>query len=175
MSNEDHLNDYEKVNELICLAGGVITGRTRLQKIAYLLEISGLGSGYSFKYHNYGPFCEELADSAKVANILGVITEEEKETSWGGFYSIYSSSTAAKSPVNKAAEKIAHLGADANSVVLELAATAAYLSLDGSKKPWEKTKELKPSKATQERIAEAKSLYSELSKIDLPEPLPELG
>jgi hypothetical protein len=36
-------------------AGGHIVGRTRLQKIAFMLEPAGLGGGFPFRYKHYGP------------------------------------------------------------------------------------------------------------------------
>ena len=45
-------------------AGGEVTGRTRLQKIAYLLEVVGFGNGFQFSYKHYGPYSEGVAASA---------------------------------------------------------------------------------------------------------------
>ena len=39
-------------------AGGEITGRTRLQKIAYLLEAVGCGDGFHFFCKHHDPFSE---------------------------------------------------------------------------------------------------------------------
>ena len=56
--------DTEKVADIVRDAGGKIVGRTRLQKIGYLLELSGLGEGFSFDYRHYGPFSEERVGGA---------------------------------------------------------------------------------------------------------------
>jgi hypothetical protein len=37
-----HMRDWQKAAEIVRDAGGRIVGRTKLQKIAYLLELSGL-------------------------------------------------------------------------------------------------------------------------------------
>ena len=44
--------DVDKVAEIIRAAGGEIVGRTRLQKVAYLLELAGLGHGFRFEYRS---------------------------------------------------------------------------------------------------------------------------
>ena len=38
-----------------------LVGRTRFQKTAYFLEAAGVGYGFDFSYHYYGPYSEELA------------------------------------------------------------------------------------------------------------------
>ena len=40
------LNDAHRAAEIVRDAGGHIVGRTRLQKIAYILEAAGLGGGF---------------------------------------------------------------------------------------------------------------------------------
>ena len=57
----DRKRDIDKVADIIRDAGGKVVGRTRLQKLGYLLELSGLGDGFSFEYRHYGPYSEELA------------------------------------------------------------------------------------------------------------------
>ncbi len=41
--------------EIVRDVGGRIVGRTRLQKIAYLLELAGFGVGFRFEYRHFGP------------------------------------------------------------------------------------------------------------------------
>src|SRR5690349_2175915 len=81
--------NLERVADIIRDAGGRIVGRTRLQKITYLLEVAGLGEGFSFEYRHYGPYSEDLASAARLAAILDYISEDEQPASWGGRYSIY--------------------------------------------------------------------------------------
>ena len=64
------------VREIIADAGGSIAGRTRLQKSAYFLEVGGVGAGFDFSYHYYGPYSEELATAASDAKALKLINEE---------------------------------------------------------------------------------------------------
>jgi len=155
-------------------AGGVVVGRTRLQKIAYLLEIAGLGSGFSFQYRHYGPFSDELADAISVARVLDLVSEEERTASWGGHFSIFRTSEAAPSPnLDAARKRILELGVEANPISLELAATAAFLSLEGEQNPWNETARRKPEKA-EKLLDDAKALYSRLRSVGTPKILPAI-
>lgn len=158
--------DVDKVTDIICAAGGEIVGRTRLQKVAYLLELAGLGDGFSFEYRHYGPYSEELAIAARTAALLGLLKEEERPTSWGGFYSIFRVS----GPSTK--QEFAMAAAEADSVVLELAATAAFLAKENVSDPWGETARRKPEKADASRLEMAKSLYQSLAGIKTPHSLP---
>ena len=58
-----------KVAAIVRDAGGRIVGRTRLQKVAYLLSIAGLEEGLPFTYKHYGPYSEDLASAARDARL----------------------------------------------------------------------------------------------------------
>tara|TARA_R110002033_G_scaffold18959_14_gene49343 strand:+ start:869 stop:1381 length:513 start_codon:yes stop_codon:yes gene_type:complete len=156
--------------ELIEIAGGQVVGRTRLQKIAYLLELTGLGNGLSYQYKHYGPFSQDLASASELATMFGKITEEKKPTNWGGHYSVFSVDGSKTGDDIKS--QIVSLARDANPVDLELAATAAYLSDTGFDEPWEETSRRKPEKSS--RIESAKILYSKLASIPTPQPWPQI-
>src|ERR1700729_1170689 len=83
------LADAIKAAQIVRDAGGRIVGRTRLQKVGYLLTVTGLESGLSFFYRHYGPFSEGLAAAARDAELLGLLHETEQQASWGGTYSTY--------------------------------------------------------------------------------------
>ena len=55
------MNDSMKIAAIIRDAGGEIVGRTRLQKVTYLLTVTGLEDRFSFAYKHYGPFSESVA------------------------------------------------------------------------------------------------------------------
>ena len=76
--------DAEKAADIIRHAGGQVVGKTRLQKMAYLLEMTGLGVGFPFEYRHYGPYSEELADGIASASFWDLISEEEHTANWGG-------------------------------------------------------------------------------------------
>jgi uncharacterized protein YwgA len=85
----DHKPYWEKAAGIVRDSGGRIVGRTRLQKIAYLMELAGLGGGFQFEYRHYGPYSEDLAEAIEVAEAFHLVTEEERRADWGGKYSIY--------------------------------------------------------------------------------------
>jgi uncharacterized protein len=166
-------NDAEKAADIIRDAGGKVVGRTRLQKMAYLLEITGLGSGFSFEYRHYGPFSEDLANAVADAQLWDLITEDERPTNWGGYYSIYTAgASASKKSVDPARKELIQKAKDANPIALELAATAAFLkAVENVPDPWKETERRKPEKAAK-FLKVAKDLYKELSSVKTPKPLP---
>jgi uncharacterized protein YwgA len=164
---------WEKAADIVAAAGGQIVGRTKLQKIAYLLELRGLGYGFEFEYRHYGPYSEDLSDAIKVAGAFGLVNEEERRATWGGMYSIYSSDQRDQGDGQRAT--FARAAVDVGAIELELAATAAYLHVvERCTDPWGETKRRKPEKATDERLRAAKEAYARLSGLPAPRPLPRI-
>lgn len=160
MSNKD---SAIKVADIIRDSGGHLVGRTRLQKIAYLLEAAGCGSGFQFSYHYYGPYSEQVADAAIQAQAQGLLQEEERQTTWGTTYSVYKTNTESVQETS-ARSKLIMTANQANAVDLELASTAAYLANQGSQDAWSSTANLKPDKA-KKHLDSAKKLYKELYQL----------
>jgi hypothetical protein len=165
----------EKVAGIVRDAGGHIVGRTRLQKIAYLLSISGLEDGLPFAYKHHGPYSEALATAARVANLFGLVKETEQQASWGGTYSTYVVGEQSNFPVHSARRSLAAVAAGADAIELELAATAAFLFKEGHSDPWGETARRKPEKAINGGIDRAKALYRRLSAIQTPVALPPIA
>lgn len=157
-------------------AGGTIVGRTKLQKIAYFLEVSGLGAGFHFRYKHYGPYSEQLASAAQHAAALKLLTEQEFVANWGGIYSTFQSHIPPDiDPApNPERTRLSSVMVDADAVELELAATALFLAKEGFPDPWTETARRKPEKADAGRLAKAKQLYDRLRAIQTPHPLPAL-
>ena len=153
-----------KVAGIIGDAGGRVVGRTRLQKIAYLLDVAGYGEGFTFRYKNYGPFCDELALAARSGALLGELRESSRRADWGGIYSIYEVDL--KEDVDRFADRsqLARRAADADAIELELAATAVFLARDGFENHWEETERRKPQKSEEGRLERAKDLLETLSE-----------
>ncbi|OSM00189.1 hypothetical protein [Magnetofaba australis] len=163
-----------KAQQIVADAGGEVVGRTRLQKMGYILELAGVGEEFSFFYKHYGPYCEELAEGAETARELGFVSEEVHPTTWGGNYSIYTTEQPTPAEeVDPARLKLLKIMKDANAIVLELAATAALLAKQGEPDPWSETASRKPDKA-QGRMEAAKKLYKELRQVDTPLALPAI-
>lgn len=168
--------DVEKVFDIVFHANGKIVGRTRLQKITYLLELVGLGEGFRFAYKHFGPYSEELTLAARKADLLGAVHEEELVASWGGTYSIFTCDKSAfAGQMNEMKYRFVCEAAAADPIELELAATAAFLACEeGVGEPWRETEKRKPSKATSGRIDNAKRLYGRLAALSTPKRLPHI-
>jgi len=164
--------DFERAAQIVSDSGGRVVGRTKLQKIAYLLEATGLGEGFSFEYRHYGPYSEDLTIAARSARLLGLITEEECPTTWGGFYSIYTAKIPASGDASRA--RLAQIAVGADPIELELAATAAFLAAEANTDPWGETTRRKPEKATTARLESAKNLYRQLQRVATPKRLPAI-
>lgn len=162
----------EEVTNIIRDAGGQIVGRTRLQKIAYLLVATGLDDSFRFAYKHYGPFSEELASSAKFGALFGNFNERQDQTAWGGTYSTYTIENMQDIGQGNPRHDLASIAAAADSIELELAATAVFLAHDGYDNPWDETAQRKPEKATAVRLANAKGLLANLSQVNVPNPIP---
>lgn len=167
-------HDFEKVAAIVRDASGEVVGRTRMQKIACVLELAGLGDGFTFSYKHFGPYSESLATASRDAGVLGLLTETEQSTSWGGWYSTFRTELEPDPTVPSARTELAHTAAAANSIELELAVTAAFLASQGIDDAWDETERRKPEKAAEGRLARAKKLYAALKKIETPEPLPNI-
>lgn len=163
----------QEVTDIIRDSGGKVVGRTRLQKIAFLLSATDLDDSFGFVYKHYGPYSEQLASSAELATLFGELEETQKKTAWGGTYSIYKIADVDDLDKSSNRHKFASVAAKADSIALELAATAVFLSHDFDD-PWAETVERKPEKSTPDRITAAKELLAELAKVEVPTSLPEL-
>jgi hypothetical protein len=149
------------VAQVIRDAGGEIVGRTKLQKTVYLLTVAGFEGRYRFGYKHYGPFSEELADAADLAAAFDLISEQQQQAAWGGTYSVYSAPPGEPS-AHPNRIRLTQAAAQSDAVLLELAATAAYLAQEGKPQPWTETARRKPDKTANGRLDRAKELYAQL-------------
>lgn len=168
------LSEEEFICVIIGDAGGRVVGRTRLHKLTCLLELTGLGNGFDFDYHHYGPYSERLATAAYLAKTLNLVEEEEHQATWGGTYSVYKLLGKSPARTNPRRAALAKVAVDADPVELELAATAAFLASNGVRNAWEETEKRKPLKAADGRLEKAKLLYTALASVKVPKPLPQI-
>lgn len=156
----------EAAAALIADAGGVIIGFTKIQKLAYLLEISGEGAGFRFENRGSGPFSEELSAALETARNFGLITIEERSTTPGNFYTVYEAEIDSGSQsVSEQRRRVIEAAMETSPVTLEVATTAAWLASEQVGDPWGETARLKPAKATDKRIVEARRLMDSLSAV----------
>lgn len=173
MQLRDPMKGMTEVVDVVASAGGELVGRTRLQKTEVLLELSGLGHGFSFVYKHYGPFSQELVEAAETAQLFGTLTEEKRTTQWGGNYSIFKTTHQPSADQHPSRKLVIELAKAADPIELELAATAAFLASHGYQEPWEETAKRKPEKVTDGRLDKAKVLYQKFRAIETPSPWPE--
>lgn len=168
------LEQAQQAAAIICDAGGYIVGRTKLQKIGFFLEAAGVGAGFQFRYKHYGPYSEQLAAATQHAAALRLVTESESIANWGGQYSTFRTQLSYNQQAHPARTQLAQMMVQADAVELELAATAAFLALEGFPNPWAETARRKPEKAESGRLEKAKQLYGSLRQIPTPRQLPAI-
>ena len=164
------MNPDEVVVNLILLNGGKLTGRTRLQKQAYLVHCCGADlHELDFIYHYYGPYSFELADGCVDAIAEGRITMEERQGRYGTPYSVFEATGTQQiggigNLSRKEAKRVVDNTNRASSIALELAATAAFLQRQGvyDGHVMEELKLRKSRKATAENLKEAQQLLGDL-------------
>lgn len=161
-------------------AGGDLVGRTRLQKIGYLLQLAGYGDDFNFEYKHFGPYSEDLARGMEIASAFGLVQEDEKQASWGGWYSEYRLPKSAD-PDDADRAEFVQRAKSIGAVELELAATAAFLySAEGIGRtkggnPWAETRRRKTEKCRDGRLEKAASEYAHLRTFRTPLELPDLS
>lgn len=155
-------------------AGGTLVGRTRLQKVAYLMQLAGFGDVFDFEYRHYGPFSEDLAGGMEIARAFDLVSEEEHTAEWGGRYSVYRADLPA-APGDTQRSAFVQAAKAVNAIELELAATAAFLAtVEKTPDPWAETGRRKPEKVGGGRLEQAKVAYERLRALPTPRPLPAL-
>ena len=162
MSAEDY------VVATVAMNGGKLVGRTRLQKTIYLLEQLGMGGKFDYTYYNYGPYSREVSEATEFSVIVDRLDEQEKDGFHGVPYFVLQTDEAAPEGLGDLLKEDAeqYLGVmdKFSSIVLELAATIAYLKDIGFKddEVADKVVELKPAKATPDKLRAANELLGEL-------------
>lgn len=158
------------VGDILHAAEGEIVGRIRLQKIVYLLEQLGMGGGFRFSYHHYGPYSEDLSAVVDFAGLRKAVVEKEVKRADGGTYSVYTLPDRHDLAPERlgtldwpvATDRIRAMKAT-SSVVIELAATVHWLQNKERVPDWRaELKIRKPSKATDEKIKKALDLLEAL-------------
>ena len=161
-------NILDWIKSVIALNGGVMTGKTRLQKTFFFLESKGGKLGLDFDYHHYGPYSETLSAVLSFAGEDDITAREKKagnampcfEFSVQGDHQAKNVGALSSGKVREILKTLA----DFSSWELELAATIHYfqeaeMSLEEAV---EETKQRKTVKASPERLVKARELLSKL-------------
>ena len=161
--------DEEIVVGIVALNGGRLVGKTRLQKTAYLLQRCGMNADIKFEYHNFGPFSVDIARACNDAAAEGVLDM----TPTPGFHQVpYVVFETEKEPEEylgdlpaERARELLEIMKPYSAIELEIGATIAFID-EESGAPIEVVRsaveELKPAKATEERLKRAQELLEKL-------------
>jgi uncharacterized protein YwgA len=149
------------VPNLVRAVGGEIVGKVRLQKMVYLLDQLGASSGFSFSYHHYGPYSDELAEAVEDDIIFGRVKAERRRRSDGVPYVVYKANPADDTSesffeqprINAALQAMQH----SSATVLELAATVHWLAFVEKVDNW-KAELVRPKGIKTEEGREEKAL-----------------
>jgi uncharacterized protein YwgA len=157
------------VADIVQAAGGRLVSRIRLQKIAYLLDQLGASSGFDYTYHHYGPYSRDLDSAVLDAEAFNLVAEEfERRQSDGARYSIFKALADAEDHrfdclSDQRLRDLVKRWASTNITVLELAATAHWLSVSERVGDWEsEIRRRKGSKTEGGRLDEARRLLAEV-------------
>lgn len=163
------MNHEDLVVGLVALNGGQVVGKTRLQKTVFLLKQHGLGSNLEFFYHNYGPFSSELAEAVDCAVSSRRIQAHEQPGYHGVPYSVFETTESPPSRLGALdRDRIEQLLVKLerhSAIELELAATMLFLKNAGypDSEVDSRVRDLKPSKATEDRLRKAHGLLEALA------------
>ncbi|EWY37307.1 hypothetical protein N825_20695 [Skermanella stibiiresistens SB22] len=159
----------QQVADIVQAAGGRLVSRIRLQKIAYLLDQLGAHSGFDYTYHHFGPYSRDLDSAVLDAEAFDLVKEKfERRQSDGARYSIFEALADADSHRfsyldDRNLRDLVKRFASTNITVLELAATAHWLSEAEKVEDWETEIRLrKGSKTEGGRLEKAKRLLVEI-------------
>lgn len=160
-------------------AGGELTGRSRLTKILYFLEVMGLGNDVYFEWKYYGPYSEDYTNHLNAISLflLDDLYKEKIVTApWGGKYSVFESKV--RMPINSNFLSVVDLLRDVDIFVLELLSVVIFLANSShesdNKDPWGEAARRKTSIYDKENHAKAMKLYKQLLTIESPKDLPVL-
>jgi len=137
-------NEEELVGQVLSAAGGEIVGRVRIQKVFYLLEQLGLGSGFSYSYHHYGPYSADLMDAIDGAKAFNFVREEtRRRQSDGVSFGVFKLGEADLDVPGELGElsagdvkRYSELMNSQSSTVLEIAATIHWLQHEPGVEDW---------------------------------------
>ncbi len=155
------------VTDIVRAAGSRLTSRIRLQKIAYLLDYLGAGSGFSYSYHHYGPYSRDLDSAILDAEAFELLKESYGyRQSDGARYSIFELQEKGggyKFLSDLRLQDLTKQLATENVTVLELAATAHWLEQVEKVSDWQaEIRRRKGWKTENGRLEQATKLLGEI-------------
>lgn len=175
MRNSKDLSDF--VVGVIALCGGKVAGKTRLQKTVYLIQRLTETNFFRFGYHYYGPYSVDLVAAVDGAQDGGRIQADMRVGYYNIPYVMYK--TDERTPDRLAGRSVTKIRGwlkkfdEVDTIVLELAATWLFLRCDEgipTNKIQPLLRQLKPQKATDDRLNKALSLLKSLNLVSQKSP-----
>ena len=154
---------------IIALNGGKLVGKTRLQKVMYLLDACGLDSGFEYDYHHFGPYSADVALAMDAAEMMSRVQSEEKPGFHSVPYVVYRTGEDGPKKIGEmnASDVVTKLSIleSYSALVLELAATVCYLEREEGYTREGAQREVvvrKAAKASKDRLDSANELLARL-------------
>lgn len=127
----DKLLRVEKIKQLLLAAGGKISGRKKLQKLAYLCQEAGTDLGQSFTFHYYGVYSPSLAHDLVIAEDWNEITEKPDGFGFGYIIELNPETIVEKESTLTSGFDVVNALAHEAPAVLEVLSTIVYLDRHG--------------------------------------------
>jgi hypothetical protein len=154
------------IAKIIVANGGEVIGRNRLRYIAALAAKSGGMKDYRFCYF-HGPHSDDFDEALDLGTHFGAIDTKEFITEWGARYDAFSlgDDVEVEGALDEQTSQLVRVAAQADSVVLGLAARAAYLAEAAAFSVWREVEMEEPIRAKDGRLERAKKLYEKLRAV----------
>ena len=170
-------NDVDAAVQIIAAApSGAIKGRDVLQNAAYLLEIAGVGYGFTFGCKFCSPFSENLELAVNGAKVLSEIEVIDTITDWGVTNTTYKSNIPyqGNGGVDDYYQVIVTKATQCVPMQLELATAAAYFQKIEVIDPWDEVYVRKTFDHESGTFEKSQELYKELQSMPALAKLPEI-
>lgn len=138
-----------------------VVGRTKLQKLIYLLKAAGAPIQYDYKLHHYGPYSAEVAGDVDLLDFIGSIEESiEPIDIYNQFLSTFTLREPVDASFSPSTSELAETLNAFRSTELEVAATIQYFKELGhtNSEAVALTENMKPTKTTPDVVSRANKI-----------------
>jgi len=145
-----------------------VTGKKRLQKLAFLLKLSGVDIEASFQIKTYGPFSQDIELACTMLSLFGDVEEKEVVIGYAGYlateYSLTPDATKLEVELNEDSSELLLFLDKYPSVDLEVAATVAFFRKNESsiKDAISSTEKLKATKVNLRTLKSSEEIIARI-------------
>ncbi len=171
-------NSIDAASQIVAAApSGEIKGRDVLQNATYLLEVAGVGYGFTFGCKFCSPFSEKLENSIRYAKALREIEVTDTITDWGVTNTTYKSNIPYQGlgGVDDYYQVIVTKATQCVPIQLDLATAAAYFQKIEIDDPWDRIWRLNTFDRESGTFEKSQELYKELQSMPALANLPEIS